>query len=63
MLSKTFTFMSCTESLASENASCRAAMQLGEKNIDDLPEGFKGRFRCLLQSGIDKKLFDVISGF
>ena len=35
-------------------------MQLAEKNIDDLPEGFKGRFHCLLQSGIDKKLFDEL---
>lgn len=53
----------CAESLASENASCLAAMQRADKNIDELLENLHGTFHRLRQSSIDEELFDVISGF
>jgi len=56
-------FRACAESLASENASRLAAMQRADKNIDELLDGLTGTFHRLRQSGIDKELFDVISGF
>ncbi|WP_029134943.1 F0F1 ATP synthase subunit gamma [Sedimenticola selenatireducens] len=45
------------------NASRPAAMQRGEKNIDELFQVLNGSFHRLRQSGIDAELFDVISGF
>ncbi|MEE4279819.1 MAG: F0F1 ATP synthase subunit gamma [Halieaceae bacterium] len=56
-------FRACAESLTSENASRLAAMQRADKNIDELLDTLRGRFRVLRQSGIDEELFDVISGF
>lgn len=56
-------FRACAESLASENASRLAAMERADRNIDELLEDLKGNFHRLRQSGIDKELFDVISGF
>lgn len=56
-------FRACAESLASENASRLAAMERANKNIDELLENFHGAFHRLRQSGIDKELFDVISGY
>lgn len=56
-------FRSCAESLASENASRRAAMERADRNIDELLEQLRGDFHRLRQSGIDEELFDVISGF
>ena len=56
-------FRACAESLASENASRLAAMQRADKNIDELLEHLNRTFHRLRQSGIDKELFDVISGF
>jgi F-type H+-transporting ATPase subunit gamma len=56
-------FRACAESLASENASRRAAMERADRNIDELLEQLRGDFHRLRQSGIDEELFDVISGF
>jgi F-type H+-transporting ATPase subunit gamma len=56
-------FRACAESLASENASRRAAMERADKNIGELLEMLHGSFHRLRQSGIDEELFDVISGF
>jgi F-type H+-transporting ATPase subunit gamma len=56
-------FRACAESLASENASRRAAMERADRNIDGLLEQLRGNFHRLRQSGIDEELFDVISGF
>ena len=56
-------FQACAESLASENASRLAAMERAEKNIDELVENLQGNFHRLRQTNIDKKLFDVTSGF
>lgn len=56
-------FRACAESLASENASRRAAMERADRNIDELLEHLRGSFHRLRQSGIDEELFDVIAGF
>ena len=56
-------FRACAESLASENASRRAAMERADRNIDELLEHLRGNFHRLRQSGIDEELFDVISGY
>jgi F-type H+-transporting ATPase subunit gamma len=56
-------FKACAESLASENASCLAAMQRAEKNIDALSADLSQTFYRLRQSSIDEELFDVIAGF
>jgi F-type H+-transporting ATPase subunit gamma len=56
-------FRACAESLASENASRRAAMERADRNIDELLDHLRGDFHRLRQSGIDEELFDVISGF
>ena len=56
-------FRACAESLASENASRRAAMERADRNIDELLEHLQGSFHRLRQSSIDEELFDVISGF
>jgi len=56
-------FRACAESLASENASRLAAMQLADKNIDELLEDLNRTFHRLRQNGIDEELFDVVSGF
>ena len=56
-------FRACAESLAAENASRLAAMERADKNIDELLENLHGTFHRLRQSGIDRELFDVISGF
>jgi F0F1-type ATP synthase gamma subunit len=45
------------------NFLLNTAMQGADKNIDELLEDLNGTFHPLCQSGIDEKLFDVISGF
>jgi len=56
-------FRACPESLASENASHRAAMERADRNIDELLQTLEGTFYRLRQSGIDGELLDVVSGF
>jgi F-type H+-transporting ATPase subunit gamma len=56
-------FRASAESLASENASRLAAMQLADRNIAELLTALHARFHRTRQSGIDEELFDVIAGF
>jgi len=56
-------FQACAESLASENASCLAAMQRAESNIDDMLEELSRAFHRIRQESIDEELFDVVSGY
>ena len=56
-------FRASAESLGRENASCLAAMQRAEKNIDKLLEDLNGAFHRIHQSGINEELFDVIYSF
>ncbi len=56
-------FRACAESLASENASCLAAMQRAERNINELLETMQHTFHRFRQDSIDEELFDVVSGF
>jgi len=51
------------ESLASENASRLAAMQVAERNIEERLQVLNSQFHQLRQSTIDAELFDLISGF
>ncbi|MEO7254439.1 MAG: F0F1 ATP synthase subunit gamma, partial [Casimicrobium sp.] len=56
-------FRACAESLASENASRLAAMERADRNIMELLEQLRGRFRRLRQGLIDEELFDVTAGY
>ncbi len=56
-------FQACAESLAAENASRLAAMQRAEKNIREILEDLRGKYRRLRQEAIDDELFEVISGY
>jgi len=56
-------FRAFAESLASENASRLAAMQVAERNIKERIEALNGQFHQLRQSSIDAELFDLIAGF
>lgn len=51
------------ESLASENASRLASMQVAEKNIEDRLTEFTGEFQQERQSAITGELLEIISGF
>ncbi len=51
------------ESLASENASRLASMQVAEKNIEDRITEFTGEFQQERQSAITGELLEIISGF
>jgi F-type H+-transporting ATPase subunit gamma len=56
-------FQACAESLAAENASRLAAMQRAEKNIREILDDLKGRYRRLRQESIDEELFEVVAGY
>jgi len=56
-------FRAFAESLASENASRLAAMQVAERNIEERIDALNGQFHQLRQSSIDAELFDLIAGF
>jgi F-type H+-transporting ATPase subunit gamma len=56
-------FQACAESLAAENASRLAAMQRAEKNIREILEDLRGKYRRLRQESIDEELFEVIAGY
>jgi F-type H+-transporting ATPase subunit gamma len=56
-------FQACAESLAAENASRLAAMQRAEKNIREILEDLKGKYRRLRQESIDEELFEVVAGY
>jgi F-type H+-transporting ATPase subunit gamma len=51
------------ESLASENASRLASMQVAERNIEDLLQELNAAFHQKRQSSIDEELFDLVAGF
>ena len=56
-------YKSCSESLASENASRLEAMQRAEKNIEEIMDELKSNYHRLRQGKIDEELFDVVAGF
>ncbi len=56
-------YQAFAESLASENASRLAAMQVAERNIEERLQALNGSFHQLRQSTIDAELFDLIAGF
>jgi len=51
------------ESLASENASRLASMQVAERNIEDRLVDLSAQFHQQRQSSIDEELFDLVAGF
>lgn len=51
------------ESLASENASRLASMQVAERNIEDRLQELHAQFHQQRQSSIDAELFDLVAGF
>ncbi|ASC71943.1 Hypothetical Protein XM38_028970 [Halomicronema hongdechloris C2206] len=56
-------YRACAESLASENASRLAAMQIAEKNIEERLAELKTTFQQQRQDTITDELLDIISGF
>lgn len=56
-------YRACAYSLASENTSRLHAMQLAEKNIEELRERLNADYHQLRQDTIDAELFDIVSGF
>ncbi|MGB3496479.1 MAG: F0F1 ATP synthase subunit gamma [Elainellaceae cyanobacterium] len=56
-------YRACAESLAAENASRLASMQVAEKNIDDRLLSLKTDFQQQRQATITAELLDIISGF
>lgn len=51
------------ESLASENASRLASMQVAERNIENRLNELHGQYHQQRQNSIDAELFDLVSGF
>jgi F0F1-type ATP synthase, gamma subunit len=51
------------ESLASENASRLASMQMAEKNIEEHLNELSAQFHRRRQSAITSELLDVVTGF
>ncbi|HID31078.1 MAG TPA: F0F1 ATP synthase subunit gamma [Desulfobacterales bacterium] len=51
------------ESLASENASRLASMQVAERNIEDRLEELHAQFHQRRQTTIMEELFDIVTGF
>jgi F-type H+-transporting ATPase subunit gamma len=56
-------YRACAESLASENASRLAAMQVAEKNIEERLLDLKVTFQQQRQDTITAELLDIVSGF
>jgi F-type H+-transporting ATPase subunit gamma len=56
-------FRAFAESLASENASRLASMQVAERNIDDRLHALSGESQQLRQTAITSELLDIISAF
>ena len=51
------------ESLASENASRLASMQVAERNIENRLDELNAQYHQQRQNGIDAELFDLVAGF
>jgi F-type H+-transporting ATPase subunit gamma len=56
-------YRACAESLASENASRLASMQIAEKNIQERLGELKTHFQQERQTAITEELLDIVSGF
>ncbi|MDJ0843800.1 F0F1 ATP synthase subunit gamma [Crocosphaera sp.] len=56
-------YRACAESLASENASRLASMQVAEKNIKERLMELKNEFQHQRQTSITEELLDIVSGF
>jgi F-type H+-transporting ATPase subunit gamma len=56
-------YRACAESLASENASRLASMQMAEKNIAECLAELQGDFHHQRQTAITEELLDIVSGF
>ncbi|MGK7942261.1 MAG: F0F1 ATP synthase subunit gamma [Crocosphaera sp.] len=56
-------YRACAESLASENASRLASMQVAEKNIKERLLTLKSEFQHQRQTSITEELLDIVSGF
>lgn len=56
-------YRACAESLASENASRLASMQVAEKNIQERLAELQAEFNLLRQTAITEELLDIVSGF
>ena len=56
-------FRAFAESLASENASRLASMQVAERNIEDRLKALTSEFHQCRQAAITSELLDIISGF
>jgi F-type H+-transporting ATPase subunit gamma len=54
---------SCTESLASEEASRLAAMQQAERNIEERLNELHAHYHQQRQSAITTELLDIIAGY
>jgi F-type H+-transporting ATPase subunit gamma len=66
-LIREYLFVSCfrafAESLASENASRLASMQVAERNIEERMKDLTAEFRQSRQSSITSELLDIVSAF
>ncbi len=56
-------YRACAESLASENASRLAAMQIAEKNIEERLQTLKVAYQQQRQDTITEELLDIVAGF
>lgn len=56
-------YRACAESLASENASRLASMQVAEKNITEKLAELQAQFQHQRQTNITEELLDIVSGF
>lgn len=56
-------YRACAESLAGENASRLAAMQMAEKNIEERLFDLNAVFQQQRQEAITEELLDIVSGF
>jgi F-type H+-transporting ATPase subunit gamma len=56
-------YRACVESLASENASRLASMQMAEKNIEERLETLHRLYQQQRQTTITSELLDIVSGF
>ncbi|MGK7924647.1 MAG: F0F1 ATP synthase subunit gamma [Spirulina sp.] len=56
-------YRACAESLASENDSRLASMQIAEKNIQERLSELQAEFNHQRQTSITEELLDIVSGF
>jgi F-type H+-transporting ATPase subunit gamma len=56
-------YQGCAESLASENSSRLASMQIAQKNIEERLEELNREYQQIRQTDITNELLDIVSGF